>query len=273
VLFTLICSWLVIICICVFNLSRKHCFVTLRSKILHGIDPFLISCWACLSHDLHSAVAKQTSLSLSELLEHIHSNAKEIREAAALHKQEFVDAGVPIAPCLTNLLMPILQKNAPEKMRPRSQRGNSSQETLTTTPPATSARESNAVGGATAAKSNAVGGATAAEDEEDGSSLQTPSTNKRRRWRLDATGQPGRLKLEVPEAVAVVANAKATAKSAHRRLSSKTSDRHRTSRSRANSSIRPHRKRSTAATAKSLATRSRKSKASSQKGPKSPGAE
>ena len=85
-----------------------------RSSLLSGIDPLLISCWACLSHDLYSVVEKQASISLSELLEQIHVNAKELHEAAVLHKKQFVDGGVPIAPCLTNLIMPILQAKLPE---------------------------------------------------------------------------------------------------------------------------------------------------------------
>ena len=163
--------------------------------MLAGIDPLLISCWACLSHDLYTVVQKQTSISLSELLEQIHGNANELREAAALHKVQFVDGGVPVAPCLTNLVLPILRKNLPEKMTPRAQKRKSGEHDSATELPEGSANEDDAVGRATV---------QAGRDHEDKESPLTPSSSKtpRRRWQLGALQSNADLKVVTPIAKA-----------------------------------------------------------------------
>lgn len=163
--------------------------------MLAGIDPLLISCWACLSHDLYTVVQKQTSISLSELLEQIHGNTNELREAAALHKEQFVDGGVPVAPCLTNLVMPILRKNLPEKMTPRAQKRKSGEHTSITELPEGSDKEDDAVGRATAQEG---------QDKEDEESQLSPSSNKtpRRRWQLGALRLNASLKAIRPKAKA-----------------------------------------------------------------------
>jgi hypothetical protein len=89
---------------------------TLRSKLLSGIDPLLISCWACLSHDLYTVVQRHTTISFSELVQQIQENVEELRSMATQHKEQHFDAGVPIAPCLANLVMPLLQERLPSKM-------------------------------------------------------------------------------------------------------------------------------------------------------------
>jgi hypothetical protein len=95
-------------------------------------------------------VEKQASISLSELLEQIHANAKELHEAAVLHKKQFVDGGVPVAPCLTNLVMPILQAKLPEKMIPRLQKRERDEKDSATEMSKGIAQEHDAVGRATA---------------------------------------------------------------------------------------------------------------------------
>jgi hypothetical protein len=79
----------------------------------------LLSCWACLSHDLYTEVQTKTTFTFSELLEQLHVHAQEIRAAALQHKQEYVDGDVPVAPCLVNLVMPLLKEKFPDRMQPR----------------------------------------------------------------------------------------------------------------------------------------------------------
>ena len=43
-------------------------FSVVRSKLSEGIDPFLLSCWACLSHDVLTVCKRQTHLTVSDLL-------------------------------------------------------------------------------------------------------------------------------------------------------------------------------------------------------------
>ena len=161
--------------------------------MLHGIDPLLISCWACLCHDLHSVVAKQTSLSLKELLGCIHAHAQELHAAAALYKKDNVDAGVPIALCPANLVWPILQKHMPDKMQPRparSQKRTPKEDDSCTT----EAPETHRGTASETTQHKAVGSATAEETmpKDAPNTPATPSAT-RRRWTvqaLDGSAQP-----------------------------------------------------------------------------------
>ena len=191
--------------------------------MLHGIDPLLISCWACLCHDLHSVVAKQTSLSLKELLGCIHAHAQELHAAAALYKKDNVDAGVPIALCPANLVWPILQKHMPDKMQPRPARSQKrtpkEDDSCTTEAPETQRGTASET-----AQHNAVGSATAEEttpkDAPNAPATPTPSAT-RRRWTvqaLDGSAQPA---VTRGDATAKAA-AKAAAKRPRMRLRSKT---------------------------------------------------
>ena len=217
--------------------------------MLAGIDPLLISCWACLSHDLYTVVQKQTSISLSELLAQIHFNANELREAAALHKEQFVDGGVPVAPCLTNLVMPILRKNLPEKMTPRAQKRKSGEHNSTTELPEGSAKEDDAVGSATVQEGR---------DKEDKESQLSLSSNKspRRRWQLGALRLNANLKAIRPKAKAVGSFARRV------RLHVKTKELQSNSLGLATKSAKPRKKQ---LTANSPTRKRRKSNASSSK--------
>ena len=217
--------------------------------MLSGIDPLLISCWTCLSHDLYTVVEKQTSISLSELLEQIHSKGKELRAAAARHKAQFIDAGVPVAPCLTNLVMPILRENLPGKMTPRHHKRKSDEadgEADLDDAPAASAKAGDAVGRAT--------------DEEVGDKHQpSQRSTDRKRWKRDVL-----VPLAEPEVAA--AKAKAASTFARVRLLKKSRDRWTSVKGkRAAQSMRPRKKPSTG---KSSAAKSRMSQASGSKGSK-----
>ena len=211
--------------------------------MLSGIDPLLISCWSCLSHDLYSAVEKQTSLSLSELLECIQANATELRKAAALHKEQFIDAGVPISPCLVDLVFPILQQSVPGKMILRRalerSASSASQETLAdgfaTKTPGALAEEPVAVGSATAEERPAEEGFDRSPQH-----AKAPVPMKRKRW---ARNLPN-------------------TKAAPVRLNSKTGLRHSACSPNAAATIKPCHRKPFAAKTKSSAARSRKSKTS-----------
>ena len=227
-------------------------FVTLRSNLLSGIDPLLISCWTCLSHDLYTVVEKKTSISLSELLEQIHSKGKELREAAARHKAQFVDAGVPVAPCLTNLVTPILRENLPDKMTPRHHKRKSDEadgEEDLDDAPAASAKAGDAVGRAT-------------DEEVDDKRQPSQRSTDRKRWKRDVL-EP----LAEPEVAA--AKAKAASAFARVRLFKKSRDRWASVKgNRAAQSIRPRHPRKKPSTSKSSAAKSQMSQASGSKGSK-----
>jgi hypothetical protein len=140
-------------------------------------------------------VKKQASISLSELLEQIHVNTKELHEAAVLHKEQFVDGGVPVAPCLTNLVMPILQKKMPEKMIPRLQRRTPNEKESAQETPEGIAEEGDAVGRATAREEKGN------EDDEDLPS-QTPNKTPKRRWQTGVLQSSASHKVVAPKAKA-----------------------------------------------------------------------
>ncbi len=142
-------------------------------------------------------------------------NAKEFREAVAQHKKQHVDGGVPIAPCLTNLVLPILKKHLPDKMQPKVQKRKSNE--AADACPASEVTEA----GSPTPNCNAVGSATV---EEEGSSFsdaklsQTPGSTRRRRWKIGfSAAQP-----QPPVVTRGPARAKAAAKSARKRIRSKT---------------------------------------------------
>jgi hypothetical protein len=211
-----------------------------------------------LSHDLYTVVQKQTSISLSELLEQIHGSANKLREAAAMHKGQFVDGGVPVAPCLANLVMPILRENLPEKMTPRARERKSGEHNSATELPEGSAKEDDAVGRATAQEEG--------RDKEDAESQLSQSSNKtprsrRRRWQLgalQATANSANLKASAPKAKAAGSFARRV------RLHVKTKELQSNSRRRATKSAKQRKK---PPTAKSPARKRRKSNASSSKLP------
>jgi hypothetical protein len=231
--------------------SNAICVMPFRSSLLSGIDPLLISCWACLSHDLYSVLEKQASISVSELLEQIHVNAKELHEAAVLHKKQFVDGGVPVAPCLTNLIMPILQAKLPEKMVPRLQkRACNEKESATETSEGT-------------AKRDAVGRATAQEEEKNKDNAdelsQTPNKTPKRRWQTGVLQPTANRKAVAPKAKVAGPFARRV------RLHNKTKDQQSASKGHGAPSAKPRRK---PTTAKTRAAKKRKSNLSSSKGSK-----
>ena len=99
----------------------SHCTCFLRSNLLGGIDPLLISCWACLTHDLLTVAQRETTLTVSDIIKHIADHASDLQAEVESHKGEYVDAGVPVAPCLANLIMPSLRSAYPEKLKPKDQ--------------------------------------------------------------------------------------------------------------------------------------------------------
>ena len=187
-------------------------------------------------------------------------NAKELREEAVKHKEQFVDGGVPVAPCLTNLVMPILQKNLPEKMIPRSQKRTSNENEFATEMQEGIANKGDAVGRATVQKEM--------ETEADKDQLsQTPNQSPKRRWRSDALQSSSKLKAVAPKAKLKVVAPKAKAAGSflsliRRRFKTKTTDKQSASEGSAAKSVKPCRKRPTA---KFPAAKGQKSTASSSK--------
>lgn len=193
-----------------------------------------------MCHDLYTTLGKQTTISLTELLEHIHTNSKELHEAVAHHKNKHVDGGVPIAPCPTNLLVPILQKQMPGKIRPQKKRSTDFTDSAADACPTHGATEASS----TTPKRNAVG-STAAEEEREAPSdvplSQTPGSTKRRRWKIDRLNPP-----QPPVVARGLAVAKAAAKFARKRIRSKTTVQRGASSSRAASSRKTRREGSAA---------------------------
>ena len=73
-------------------------------------DPLLITCYACLSHDLLSQALKWSQPVAAEfIIQFARNHGEELLSAISEHKRQFTDGQVPIAPCIYNLLKPFLQ--------------------------------------------------------------------------------------------------------------------------------------------------------------------
>ena len=67
-----------------------------------GVDLLMLSCWCCLAHDLLSNLP--AGWTASGLIEYIGSSATHLVGLARAHQSLHIDAGVPIAPCMLNLM-------------------------------------------------------------------------------------------------------------------------------------------------------------------------
>ena len=93
-------------------------FSVVRSKLSEGIDPFLLSCWACLSHDVLTVRKRQTPLTVSDLLKFIETETESLLQAAKDHAASNVDAEIPVSLCPANLLYKVLLTKCPDRVVP-----------------------------------------------------------------------------------------------------------------------------------------------------------
>jgi hypothetical protein len=147
--------------------------------------------------------------------------------------------------------MPILQKNLPEKMIPRSQKRTSNEDEFATEMQEGIANKGDAVGRATVQKEMETEG-------NKGQLSQTPNESPKRRWLRGALQSSSNLKVVAPKAKA----AGSFARLIRRRLQTKTKDKQSASEGCAAKSVKPCRKRPTA---KFPAAKRQKSTASSSK--------
>ena len=92
--------------------------LAVRSKLAEGIDPFLLSCWACLSHDVLTVCKRHTNLTVSDLVKFIETEAESLCQTAKDHAATNVDAEIPVSLCPANLLYKVLLSKRPDCVLP-----------------------------------------------------------------------------------------------------------------------------------------------------------
>ena len=91
-------------------------FGAIRSKLAGGIDPFLLSCWACLSHDLLSVCKRYTKLTVADLLKIIATDSDTLAQTAQEHAASNINAEIPVNLCPANLLYKVLCTKHPDML-------------------------------------------------------------------------------------------------------------------------------------------------------------
>jgi len=88
-----------------------------RSKLVGGVDPMMISCWACLCNDLLETVKKVTTLTVSQICNYLLTRADEVLQAIKDFRTANIDSNVPISPCPAKFLLPLLKAHYPDNCR------------------------------------------------------------------------------------------------------------------------------------------------------------
>jgi len=88
-----------------------------RSKLVGGVDPMMISCWACLCNDLLETVKKVTTLTVSQICNYLLTRADEVLQAIKDFRTANIDSNVPISPCPAKFLLPLLKAHYPDNGR------------------------------------------------------------------------------------------------------------------------------------------------------------
>lgn len=111
----------------------------LESELEFIVDPFMLSCWACLCHDLLATVKRDTTLTLTDVRKLLSEKTADVLEAAQAHQNQNIDGGIPVALCPVNLLMPLLKAAYPQSVRMKKSASNASIEDFEATSGASNA--------------------------------------------------------------------------------------------------------------------------------------